>query len=447
MPIVSSNRLYDICVYGATGFTGRLASLYLATSYPTVLFAISGRDPIKLNKVAAEVNELLLPSSSKVGVFATDDMTLVARSAKIIISTAGPFLSFGEALVEACINEGTHYCNISGEPLFFKLMEERYGEKARAKGVILAMMCGFDSIPADLCTYLAAHKAKEELHVSIESARAYVSMRGSASGGTIATFFNSMRHPQRKREKDPMFLNVSTGNAEGSVSFTSDSVSYPQKSEFASGFMEVPFIMSPINTRIVRRSASYFASLNNTKDRYSPPSKSFEYSEVGLRPSSWKVWMSHIMDSIQFFLLYWIPGFARLAQYYLVPKPGQGPSDEDIIAKNYFHYLVVAKTSEAQPRRVIVKMSGADAGYADTAVMLVESGLCLAFHLKDIREHVQNVGGLHTPATAFGIILVNRLIASKRVKFEYIADTKDAIDLALQSKRVSSLKVTEVGRR
>jgi len=446
MPIVSSNRLYDICVYGATGFTGRLASLYLATSYPTVLFAISARDPIKLNKVASEVNELLLPSS-KVGVLATDDMTLVAQFAKVVISTAGPFLSFGEALVEACINEGTHYCNISGEPLFFKLMEERYGEKARAKGVILAMMCGFDSIPADLCTYLAVKKAKEELHVSIESARAYVSMRGSASGGTIATFFNSMRHPQRRREKDPMLLNVSTGNAEGSVTFTSDSVSYPKESEFASGFTEVPFIMSPINTRIVRRSASYFASFNNSKDRYSPPAKSFEYSEVGLRPSSRKVWMRFIADSIQFFLLYWIPGFARLAQYFLVPKPGQGPSNEDIIAKNYFHYLVVAKTSETQPRRVIVKMTGADGGYADTAVMLVESGLCLAFRLRDIRDHLQNVGGFHTPATAFGNILVNRLIATKRVKFEFVEDTNDAIDTALSAKRVPGLKIAEVGRR
>jgi short subunit dehydrogenase-like uncharacterized protein len=460
----SASRLYDVCVYGATGFTGRLASLYLATSYPTLRFAIAGRDVTKLKVLEAEINGLLsltrTSSSSHVGVIAGSDLAFVAKSSKVVISTAGPFLSFGEELVKACVTERTHYCNITGEPLFFKLMEERYGKEAKENGVVLAMMCGFDSIPADLGTYLAIKKAKEELQASIESAKAYVFMRGSASGGTIATFFNSMKHPQRERERDPLFLNVSrdeessassSSSSASSVAITNDTVSFPRKSDLAPGYLDVPFIMSPINTRIVRRSASHFAQ--NVKDLYSTQNKLFAYSEVGLRSSSssWKVWMGYILDSIQFFLLKWIPGFATFAQNNLVPKPGQGPSKEDIITKNYFHYLVVASTSESESshptRRVIVKMTGGDGGYADTAVMLVESGLCLALEFDKCIAHMKNMTGFHTPATAFGNVLVDRLNATKRVKFEYIKDTKHDIAMALEVKRDNGLKVAELGHR
>ena len=450
----SSSRLYDLCIYGASGFTGRLASLYLAKSYPTSLrFSIAGRDETKLKQLEAELKVLRSSTAPSIGVIVCsgDDMTTVAQSSKVVVSTAGPFLRFGEALVKACVKTGTHYCNISGEPLFFKLMEEKYGQEAKENGVVLCMMNGFDSIPADLCTYLAAKKAKTEFGVCIESAKAYISMRGSASGGTIATFFNSMKHPQQYRELDPLFLNIKTKSdsedSVDSVAISQDSVTFPHTSDFATGFINVPFIMAPINTRIVRRSASAFAS--NSICRYTPSTKQFTYSEVGLRHSPlWKGWLSYLMDTLQFFLLKWVPGFAFFAQNNLVLKPGFGPKIEDIITKNYFHYLVAAKTSETIPRRVIVRMTGGDGGYADTAVMLVESGLCLALEFEKCKTHqtLSCLYGFHTPATALGEILVDRLNATKRVKFEYIKDTPLEISKALEPKRAFGLEVAEVDK-
>jgi short subunit dehydrogenase-like uncharacterized protein len=457
----SSSRLYDLCIYGASGFTGRLASLYLAKSYPTSLrFSIAGRDETKLKQLEAELKVLRSSTAPSIGVIVCsgDDMTTVAQSSKVVVSTAGPFLRFGEALVKACVKTGTHYCNISGEPLFFKSMEEKYGQEAKENGVVLCMMSGFDSIPADLCTYLAAKKAKTEFGVCIESAKAYISMRGSASGGTIATFFNSMKHPQQYRELDPLFLNIKTKSdssdsvdsvaiSQDSVAISQDSVTFPHTSDFATGFINVPFIMAPINTRIVRRSASAFAS--NTICRYTPSTKQFTYSEVGLRSLPlWKVWLSYLMDTLQFFLLKWLPGFALFAQNNLVLKPGFGPKVEDIITKNYFHYLVAAKTFETIPRRVIVRMTGGDGGYADTAVMLVESGLCLALEFEKCKTHqtLSCLYGFHTPATALGEILVDRLNVTKRVKFEYIKDTPLAISKALEPKRAFGLEVAEVGK-
>ena len=409
-----------------------------------------------MKQLEAELKVLRSSTAPSIGVIVCsgDDMTTVAQSCKVVVSTAGPFLRFGEALVKACVKTGTHYCNISGEPLFFKLMEEKYGQEAKENGVVLCMMSGFDSIPADLCTYLAAKKAKTEFDVCIESAKAYISMKGSASGGTIATFFNSMKHPQQYRELDPLFLNIKTksnssnsSNYVDSVAISQDSVSFPHTSDFATGFINVPFIMAPINTRIVRRSASAFAS--NSISRYTPSNKQFTYCEVGLRNSPlWKVLLSYLFDTFQFFLLKWIPGFALFAQNNLVLKPGFGPKIEDIITKNYFHYLVAAKTFETIPRRVIVKMTGGDGGYADTAVMLVESALCLALELEKCKIH-QNLSclyGFHTPATGLGEILVDRLNATKRVKFEYITDTPFEISKALEPKRAFGLELAEVGK-
>ena len=178
---------FDLVVFGATGFTGRLVAEYLSQNTDATVFrwAIAGRNHEKLQAVKNSM-VALNPASSNVGVIIADSSDLaslrfMAKQAKVVITTAGPFMDYGEPVVQACIAEGTHYLDITGEPAYVQNILKNYDAMAKEAGVLIINCCGFDSIPADLGAYFTAKQLQGEDNIHIDG---YVFSNGTFSGGT-----------------------------------------------------------------------------------------------------------------------------------------------------------------------------------------------------------------------------------------------------------------------
>jgi short subunit dehydrogenase-like uncharacterized protein len=342
-------------------------------------------------------------------------------------------------------------------------MIAKYGEQAKATGAIIVPMSGFDSVPGDLGTFFLASEARKRLGVRLAEATAYVTARGSISGGTIASGLNMARQPDRHISGDAMVLSPlktpgdDPGPA-GAETIAPESVVVPA-SDFGWPFW-VPsfnkyawfFVMASINTRIVRRSAAIFA-LHSSKLEGHPqtlpalPAKAFSSGQQGLsaplaystQPFKYTEWslagsymeaLGGTIALVLFGLISSLPGGIRFLTWVL-PKPGQGPSDERI-KSNWFQYFIVGKTEEAVPRTVVARVHGRDGGYGDTSMMLAEAGIALALSSskkgQSLPAHALG-GGFLTPATAFGSALVDRL-QSANLRFDWIADESSVARLA-----------------
>ncbi|HAB07182.1 MAG TPA: saccharopine dehydrogenase, partial [Alcanivorax sp.] len=147
---MSATRPYALVLYGATGFTGGLCARYLARKLPAgTPWALAGRNRAKLEQVAAG-----LPGDNPPELIEADSgdpasLTALAARTRALASTVGPYMQYGEPLVRACVEQGTHYCDLTGEPEFVNTLLSRYHEAAQASGCALVNCCGFDSIPHD----------------------------------------------------------------------------------------------------------------------------------------------------------------------------------------------------------------------------------------------------------------------------------------------------------
>lgn len=180
---MSNIRTYDIIVWGATGFTGQLVAEYIIRHYPQISLAIAGRSEAKLREVRNTLHRqdmpmLIAESHDYSSLF---DM---AMQAKVLITTVGPYIRYGEKLVKACIDSGTHYLDITGEPAFVQDILHKYHADALEKGTLVINCCGFDSVPADLGAYYTASLLRKEVPKTIKG---YVSFNASFSGGTWAS--------------------------------------------------------------------------------------------------------------------------------------------------------------------------------------------------------------------------------------------------------------------
>jgi short subunit dehydrogenase-like uncharacterized protein len=407
-----SQKLYDLLVWGATGFTGRLVALYLARAAPPgLVWAIGGRNERKLQAIASEV--LQQPGCSPVPVVVGDPDT-AASCARVIVSTAGPFYLYGEPLIRACIRHRCDYCDITGETLWVDSMIQKYEHEAKANGTILVSMCGFDSIPADIGVFFMASEARRRYASGINHVQAFVVAKGSVSGGTIASGLTIARAPGSSSMSDPLFLVPK--DAASSVVALSD-FSLPTR---RLGCHTAMFVMAPINTRVVRRSAAIFASRGKALEGHSaflPPvdhgsalnhsysSAPFRYSEFMLVKSLVMSWIATLAIAVAGFFLK-IPGFTKLIALF-APKPGTGPSDRRI-SQNWFQYIFAAKIENGREETLYGRVHGRDGGYGDTALMLSECGLALATQRSQLPAVVLR-GGFLTPATAFGSVLLSRL--------------------------------------
>jgi short subunit dehydrogenase-like uncharacterized protein len=400
-------RAYDLIVYGASGFTGRLVAEHLLATYGAtgeIRWAMAGRSMGKL----AEIRHLIGGPSNLplITADASDPASLktMAEGAKVVISTVGPYQLYGEGLVAACAATGTDYVDLCGEPAWMAAMIRRYGDAAQASGARIVFSCGFDSIPIDLGVFFLEQQARAWFGGPATRVRGRVrKMKGEFSGGTaaslIATVEAAAREPAiRKTLSDPFAL-------------TPGFVGAPQPSgnevveDVAAGSWVAPFMMAMINTKAVHRSNHL---LNYAYGR------DFVYDEMMMTGSGpageQRAKALARREAMQNALIGFAPTRTLIHRFFL-PKPGQGPSKAARDA-GFYDILFIGDTRDGRSLRVSVK-GDRDPGYGSTSKMISESGICLA---RDVSRDAVG-GGFWTTASAMGEPLIGRLQAKAGLTF------------------------------
>lgn len=395
MAEVNNQREFDLVVWGATGFTGALVAEYLTKNYLSknlFKFAIAGRSESKLNKLKQELIQLDA-AAADLPVLVGDShdeksMDDIVKRTRVIITTVGPFMLYGTSLVESCVRNGTDYCDITGETPWVRSLIDRFDEEAKRKGVMIVPMCGFDSIPADLGSLFVVDHIKQELKEQPTEVHSYVSLKGGASGGTIASLFNMIEGKKLTELRNVYLLNPSKKQDTPTRAHDNDQMSVSYSKDI--GAWSAPFVMAAANTRVVRRSAE----LLNYGD-------SFSYNETQ-KCKSLPVAVGLTGGLAVFGLLASMACSRRCLKRFL-PTPGEGPSRE-VMRTGFFQYYVVGHTSGN--KAVHATVSGGEPGYSETAKMLSEAALTMVLERDTLPG---KRGGLLTPASAMGQSLIKRL--------------------------------------
>lgn len=411
----------DILVIGAAGFVGRLTAEYLARNAPADLrIALTGRDVARVEQVRET-----LPGAAQRWPIVQLDLTDEARieqviaKTRVVVSTAGPYLRIGLPLVQACARAGVHYADLTGEVLFVYRSIDQADQAARASGARIVHSCGFDSVPSDLGMYLTAQQARAEGAGQIAAARLHVrAARGGLSGGTI----DSMRTMVMEAAKSPAARRiladpyVLAGGGErtrvrasgsGAGRLDPDTVRLPGgvRRSGETGRWAAPFVMAGVNTATVHRSNALLTERGRGPrgEGYGTP----RYHEVmdtgrGLRGLATAGGVAAGVTALTAGLAF---GPTRALLSRVLPSPGEGPS-ADRMASGLFKVQIEALTTTGARYRTVVG-AALDPGYRGTAVMLGQSALALAAD-----DGAAGIGGVLTPAAAFGGALVERLRAA-----------------------------------
>lgn len=396
----ASPRPYDVVLYGASGFVGRQTVAYFAKHTavyaPGLTWALAGRSKDKLEAVRKATG------AQHAGIVVAEAhdaaaMEALARSAKVVLSTAGPFAMYGSELVAACVRNGTHYVDITGETPWVKGLIDQHHVAAQRKGTRIIPFCGFDSIPSDLSAHLANQAMLERYGEACVATKVAFSIRGGFNGGTLASFFHMLASGQSAAMQDPFLLNPNESRPPLGPAHA-DPMGPRRDTDF--GAWLGPFLMSTINTRVVRRSAA----LLGYADGYAYQ----EYLRLGKGPVAALAATSLSLGSLTSQVaLQWSP-IRKLAQR-LAPPPGAGPSEASMDGGS-FRALWVGHSASGKMVRGMVADKG-DPGNRATTKMLCESALALALQLHELPGGPKH-GGVLTPASGLGDVLVQRLRAA-----------------------------------
>lgn len=404
------NKEFDLIVFGATGFTGRLVAEYLHHTYGTagsVRWALAGRSATKL----AEVRDALgLPATLPLLVADAADAAALQRlvaSTRVVITTVGPYQQYGEPLIRACAAAGTDYVDLCGEPGWMARMIPELEAPAKASGARIVFSCGFDSIPFDLGVLHAQQEAAQQLGAPLARVHGRVKvMKGTFSGGTVASMLATMEAIGRDRSLvrtlgDPFAL---VPGFKGARQPNDNTAAFD---DLANAWT-APFVMAPINTKNVHRSHALLGH---------PWGKDFVYSErmlTGDGKAGDKRAKSMARNAkLQTMLLAFSPTRALLRRFAL-PKPGEGPNATQR-EKGRYELLFFGATADG--RTLTTRVTGdRDPGYGSTSKMISEAALCL---LQDV-DRATTPGGVWTPAAAMGMRLVERLRARAGLTFDRV---------------------------
>ncbi|WP_330233264.1 saccharopine dehydrogenase NADP-binding domain-containing protein [Nocardia sp. NBC_00508] len=407
---MAETREFDLVLFGATGFVGKLTAEYLVGAAPeSARIALAGRSLDKLTAVrdglGAKAADWGLVVADSTDQAALDE--LAART-KVVVTTVGPYLRYGVPLVAACAKAGTHYADLTGEPLFIRDAIDAYQEQAAASGAKIVNSCGYDSIPSDINVYQLYRRSVEDNTGELVDTTTVAWLKGGASGGTI----DSGRAMMEAIAADP---------AKGAVlshpySLSPDKSRDPQvgrQSDQAlsrasaidpslDGWVST-FVMAAHNTKVVRRSNGLLGWVYG---------KNFRYREVmnagksRIAPLIAAGMAGGIVAGTTVGALLSRSSAGRKVLDRVLPAPGTGPSEE-ARASGWFTMKTFAHTTSGT--KYVATFSGTgDPGYKGTAVLLGESGLCLAFDTDKQPE----LAGLLTPAAAMGDALTDRLRAA-----------------------------------
>lgn len=409
-----SDREFDLILFGATGFVGRLTAAHLARHAPDHLrIAIAGRSRDRLEAARAE----LPPSAATwpaVVVDASDQDAVreMARRTRVVVSTVGPYARYGKLLVGACAEAGTHCCDLTGEVLFVRETIDRQHEQAEASGARVVHSCGFDSVPSDLGVLVTAQRAAEDGEGTLGDTTLHVrSLRGGLSGGTIDSMREQIRQmsqdaASRRTVADPYGLSPdrdaeppgpATPAGERPPSRLGRLVRrLPFQRDGLTGRWSAPFVMAGYNTRVVRRSSALTGWSYGREFRYHEVSDTGQGVTGALRAAAMATVLGGLAAGLWF-----TPTRALLDR--VLPAPGSGPGQEAMARGRFALEIETTTTTGARYRTRVA--ADHDPGYTGTAIMLGESAVALAVD----EDRLPQRAGVLTPATALGEVLVDRL--------------------------------------
>jgi short subunit dehydrogenase-like uncharacterized protein len=388
-----SERAFDIVVFGATGFTGKLTAEYLVQCNDSkrIKLAIAGRSASKLQ--ACKQDLLAINADNEIGTIEADSsdyasLLAMASQAKVIITTVGPYLKYGEPLVKACVEAGTHYVDLTGEPEFVEGLEHDYQDKAAEKKIKIINSCGFDSIPHDLGALYTVHQLNKvigadragKVPVKIEG---FIEAKGTFSGGTwhsAITQFSRLKEYQKKRKAwHKSKTTRPTDRRRTRV--------MPLRVKYENAFSSWACPFPSIDPQVVKRTAA-------CRKEFGPDFIYGHYILIKKLPSliGGVVGAGGVVALSQF-------KYSR-EKLLKIKDPGQGPS-EDTRKNSWFKVHFVG---EADGLHVWTEVAGGDPGYGETSKMLAESALCLALD-KNLPEEF----GIVTPGAGMGVALIERL--------------------------------------
>ena len=387
---MSKSSEFDFVVYGATGFTGKLVVEYLQAKYSDnneINWAMAGRSLEKLNQVKKDLD--VSDSVTTLEVNSNDQASIekMMEMTDCVLTTVGPYQLYGNEIVKSCVETGTDYVDLCGEPGWMHEIISKYNDKAKETGARIVFSCGFDSIPFDLGVLFLQNEVKKQTGRTSNKVRARVRvMEGEFSGGTAASFGATMA----SLKTNPELFSI-LGNpfslSEGFQGPQQENDSKPVFDE-ALGVWVAPFFMAPINTKNVHRS--------NMLQNHAY-GKDFLYNEMWVAgPGEEGEQIAKMMAT------------ANPMSGDDVPKPGEGPSKESREAGSYD----VLFCADIEGSVISASVTGdMDPGYGSTSKMIAESAICL------VKDSAELEGGIYTPASSMGRKLIKRLVDNAGLTF------------------------------
>jgi short subunit dehydrogenase-like uncharacterized protein len=381
---------FDIIVWGATGYTGRLVAEHMLKTYGAageLRWAMGGRSATKLAEVRAEIGApeglplIVADAAHPAG------MDAMVRRARVIISTVGPYQLYGSPLVAACAAAGTDYVDLTGESNWIAEMIAAHEAQAKASGARIVFSCGFDSIPFDLGVYFVEEEAKRRFGDYAPRVRGRVrGLKGGLSGGTLASGMATQAAAAKDPSIGPLLADpfALTPGFKGVPQPDGDSA----YDDTVAGSWVGPFMMAGINTKAVHRSNLLLGH------RWG---EGFQYDEM------------QMLDGPPSGAAGGMGGFNFGAGG--LPKPGEGPSKEER-ETGFYDLLYIAEAGDGRSVRAAIK-GDMDPGYGSTAKILGEAAVCL---VRDVPRSA-TPGGCWTPAAAMGAALIARLEAKAGLTF------------------------------
>jgi len=413
---------FDIVVWGATGFTGRLAAQKLAARIGggnNVRWAIGGRNRAKLEAVRSTLG----PAAADIPIVLADSHdvssldALVART-NVVVSTVGPYAMYGSELVGACVRAGAHYCDLAAEAHWIRKMIDAHENEAAETGARIVHACGMDSIPSDVGVHFLQQHAKQLYGKSCSRVKMRVTeMQGGFSGGTAASLLHGTKAGRTdpsigRAMREPYYL-APEGHRQGPDEpddMRSTKVEYDEDLQA----WTKPFFMGPMNSKIVRRTNALLGH---------PYGQDFRYDEARVVADGLSGRIkakAEALGYVAFLAAVSSPPTRSLLTKYVLPDSGQGP-DKETRESGQWKIVLVGKMDDGTTVRTLVGGEG-DPATDSTSRMLIESALCLA----QDADKIPVGGGSWTPAAAMGDLLLDRLTSHAGMSFEFVPTATDA---------------------
>ena len=413
---------FDLVVFGATSFVGQILTTYLTqyfaeqgASGEQIHWAIAGRSQSKLDALKHTLGNAAKDLTTIIAdVNDAHAIKALCEQTSVVVSTVGPYALYGEAMVKACVETGTDYCDLTGETQWIKKMLDRYQSQAEQTGARIVNCCGFDSVPSDMGVYFLQQQAQKHWHAPATQVKMRVkTLKGGASGGTIASMINIIQEAAadpvlRKQLVNPYLLAPENHGFQKKQH-------YVKTAEFDTDFNAwiAPFVMSAINERVVHRSNALANHAYGDQ---------FSYNEAMLMGQGFRgrAKAYSLVAGLGAFMLGAVSKpISKVMERYMLPKPGEGPTPEQQLS-GFFDIRFMGKSDDGKIMQI--KVTGdRDPGYGSTGKMLGQAALSLVL---DHHRHGQKTGcsgGFWTPATMFDQRFIERLEHYAGIDFELIS--------------------------